>query len=298
MVVRRSVTTGSLNTANGSSALASNTTGDNNTATGSGALYNNITGNFNTAIGVAALTFSTTGYSNTATGAFALDQNTTGSSNTAIGDNALARNLTGSSNIALGITAGAALTTGDNNIDIGNGSLAGESSRIRIGTEGTQTATYIAGIRQAPLANGTALAVGITADGQMGVRASSARFKEAIKPMDKASEAILGLKPVTFRYKKDLDPKGVAQFGLVAEEVAKVNPDLVVADNQGKPFTVRYEEVNAMLLNEFLKEHKKVEEQATKLNAQANKIDSQASKIERLESALEKMGARLDANGL
>src|SRR5450432_3324271 len=192
-------TTGDANVAIGTSALFANTTGFLNTAIGAGALDLNTTGSLNTANGSSALASnttgdhnSTTGYSNTATGAFALDQNTTGSSNTAIGDNALARNLTGSSNIALGITAGAALTTGDNNIDIGNGGLAGESSRIRIGTEGTQTATYIAGIRQTQLANGTALAVGITADGQMGVRASSARFKEAIKPMDKASEAILG----------------------------------------------------------------------------------------------------------
>src|SRR5262249_1495793 len=138
----------------------------------------------------------------------------------------------------------------------------GETGVIRLGTDFVQTATYIAAIRQTPLTQGAALSVGITSTGQLGIRASSARFKEAIKPMDKTSESILDLKPVTFRYKKELDPERVPQFGLVAEEVAKVNPDLVVADNQGKPLTVRYEEVNAMLLNEFLKEHKKVEEQA------------------------------------
>ena len=136
-----------------------------------------------------------------------------------------------------------------------------ESNTIRIGTTGTQTATFIAGIRETPIAKGVALAVGITADGQLGVRASSARFKEAIKPMDKASEAIFSLQPVTFRYKKALDPQALPQFGLVAEQVAKVDPDLVARDEQGKPFSVRYEEVNAMLLNEFLKEHRKVEEQ-------------------------------------
>jgi hypothetical protein len=116
--------------------------------------------------------------------------------------------------------------------------------------------------------------------------------------MDKASQAILELKPVTFRYKKELDPKGAPQFGLVAEEVAKVNPDLVVADDQGKPFTVRYEEVNAMLLNEFLKEHKKVEEQTKTVEEQANKLETQATKIEQLENQLQQMAARLDAKGL
>ena len=164
----------------------------------------------------------------------------------------------------MGVVAGFNLTTGDNNIDIGNGGVAGEAGIIRIGTAGTQTATFIAGIREAPLAHGAAVAVGITADGQLGVRASSARFKEAIKPMDKASEAIFSLQPVTFRYKKELDPQALPQFGLVAEQVAKVNPDLVARDAEGKPFTVRYEEVNAMLLNEFLKEHRKVKSRATK----------------------------------
>src|SRR5204863_4439103 len=138
--------------------------------------------------------------------------------------------------------------------------VAGESNKIRIGTEGTHTATYIAGIGGAPLVHGAAVAVGITADGQLGVRASSARYKEAIKPMDKASEAILTLKPVTFRYKHELDPDGTSQFGLVAEEVEKVNPDLVVRDAEGKVNTVRYEAVNAMLLNEFLKEHGQVQQ--------------------------------------
>jgi Chaperone of endosialidase len=269
---------GSVNTALGSSALTLNTTGADNTAAGAVALASNTTGDGNTAIGGSTMYGNRTGFDNTATGSFALYINTTGSYNTATGFNALEHNLTGSNNIAMGMEAGAAIT-GDANIDIGNGGVAGESGRIRIGTERIHTATYIAGIRQAPLANGTALAVGITADGQLGVRVSSARFKKEIKPMDKASEAILGLKPVSFRYKKDLDPKGAPQFGLVAEEVAKVNPDLVVADDQGKPFTVRYEEVNAMLLNEFLKEHKKVEElQATvrKLEAAVDKLNADA----------------------
>ena len=161
----------------------------------------------------------------------------------------------------MGYSAGANLTAGDNNIDIGNAGVAGEAGVIRIGTIGTQTATFIAGIRGVPIIGGTE--VGVNASGQLGVRASSARYKNAIKPMDKASEAILALKPVTFRYKHDLDPKGIPQFGLVAEDVEKVNPDLVARDDQGKPYTVRYEAVNAMLLNEFLKEHKVQEQQAT-----------------------------------
>jgi predicted ribosome quality control (RQC) complex YloA/Tae2 family protein len=163
----------------------------------------------------------------------------------------------------LGYSAGANLTAGDNNIDIGNAGLAGEAGVIRIGTIGTQTATFIAGIRGVPIIGGTE--VGVNASGQLGVRASSERFKDAIKPMDKASEAILALKPVTFRYKHDLDPAGIPQFGLVAEQVEKVNPDLVARDDEGKPYTVRYEAVNAMLLNEFLKEHRKVEELEAKL---------------------------------
>jgi hypothetical protein len=169
----------------------------------------------------------------------------------------LYNNTSGSNNIALGTSAGINLTPGSNDIEIGNGGVANESGVIRIGTEGTQTATYIAGIMTSPLAVG--VAVGISPSGQLGVRASSARFKDAIRPMDKASEAILSLRPVTFHYKRKFDPTASPQFGLVAEEVEKVDPDLVARDAAGKPFTVRYEEVNAMLLNEFLKEHRKVE---------------------------------------
>src|SRR5262249_48782655 len=160
--------------------------------------------------------------------------------------------------IAVGSAAGVNLTTGSYNIDIGSGNwgVQGESNTIRIGAAPFQTATFIAGIRDTPLVHGTAVAVGITPDGQLGVRASSVRFKQLVKRRDKASEAIFSLQPVAFRYKKD--PAAVPQFGLVAEEVAKVNPDLVVPDVEGKPFTVRYDEINAMLLNEFLKEHRKV----------------------------------------
>jgi hypothetical protein len=263
---------GSGNTATGVATLELNQ-GNDNTATGGGALTGNQTGNNNTATGNLALEINFSGSSNTATGSLALQNNELGSNNTADGANVLIE-TSGSNNIALGANAGVNLTTGDNNIDIGNAGVAGESSKIRIGTEGTHTATYIAGIRQAPLVHGTALAVGITADGQLGVRASSARFKEAIKPMDKASEAILALKPVTFRYKKDLDPNCIPQFGLVAEDVEKVNPTLVARDEQGKPYTVHYEAVNAMLLNEFLKEHQTVQDLRATVAQQQKQIDA------------------------
>jgi hypothetical protein len=189
--------------------------------------------------------------------------NTTGNHNVATGSGALDSNTTGSENIALGDSSGSNLTTGNFNIDIGNFGVAGESGIIRIGSG--QSATFIAGIYNATSLGGAAVYVNST--GRLGTMTSSRRFKEQIKPMDKVSEAILGLKPVTFRYKRQLDPEAIPQFGLVAEEVAKVDPDLVVRDADGKPYTVRYEAVNAMLLNEFLKEHKKVEDLEKDLRA-------------------------------
>ena len=165
-----------------------------------------------------------------------------------------------------------------------------------MGTEGTHTVTYIAGIRGTPLANGAAIGVGITADGQLGVRASSARFKEAIRPIDKTSEAIFSLQPVTFRYKKD--PAALPQFGLIAEEVAKVNPDLVARDAEGRPFTVRYDEINAMLLNEFLKEHRKVQEQEATIAQLKAELQATATRqqtqIEALTTGLRKVSAQLE----
>jgi trimeric autotransporter adhesin len=179
-------------------------------------------------------------------------------------------NTTGSNNIALGNAAGSDLTTGNNNIDIGNIGVSAESNSIRIGTQGTQTATYVAGIFGATVMDG--VSVYVATDGHLGTVISSVRFKKDIQPMDKASEAILALKPVTFHYKTD--SMGRSQFGLIAEEVAKVNPDLVVQDKDGKPYTVRYDQVNAMLLNEFLKEHKRVEEQGAIITRQQKQIDA------------------------
>jgi hypothetical protein len=252
-------TTGSLNTATGSFALQKNTTGNDNTGLGFGTIFQNTTGSFNTATGVNALQQNTTGNENTANGLAALFNNTTGSFNTATGLQALVSNTTGNSNIAVGFNAGLNLTTGSNNIDIGNLGVAGEANKIRIGTKGTQKQTFVAGISGATVAGGVGVIV--NSNGQLGTVTSSERFKDAIKPMDKASEAILALKPVTFRYKHELDPDGIPQFGLVAEQVEKVNPDLVARDDTGKVYTVRYEAVNAMLLNEFLKAHRKAQQQ-------------------------------------
>ena len=291
--------TGSNNTANGASALFSNTTGNNNTATGLGALSSNTTGNDNTANGYQALFSNTTGINNTANGFGALNHDTTGHDNTGEGFQALLKDTTGSSNIALGSNAGTNLTTGSNNIDIGNNGIAGESNKIRIGKVGTQNGAFIAGIHGVTVAS----AVGVVVDvnGHLGTVTSSARFKEAIKPMDKASEAILSLEPVTFRYKHELDPDGVQQFGLVAEQVEKVNPALVVRDADGKINTVRYEAVNAMLLNEFLKEHRIVQEQQATIAAmksafakQETTIARQQNQIEGLTATVQKVSDRLE----
>jgi len=296
-------TTGNFNTAIGTATLLANT-GEENTATGAGALLFNTTGRENTAIGAFALIENRNGFDNTAVGDRALESNTSGVSNiaigalamqantsslfsvavgvgalmanqttgnTAVGHLALSSNTTGSENTAVGFQAGMNLTTGDSNIDIGNAGVAGESGTIRIGD--IQTATFIAGISGQTASDG--VAVYVNTDGKLGTLTSSARFKQDIHSMDKASEAILALKPVTFRYKQEIDRKSIPQFGLVAEDVEKVNPDLVARDAEGKPYTVRYEAVNAMLLNEFLKEHQKVQElekQVEKLTAGLQKV--------------------------
>ena len=294
-------TTGSDNTANGVQALYSNTTGGLNTATGLQALYKNTTGEDNTAAGLQALYSNTTGSQNTANGFDALANNTTGNNNTAVGIAALLENTTGASNIALGFQAGSNLTTGNNNIDIGNGGIPAEANTIRIGQQGTQTTTYIAGISGATASGG--VAVFVNADGQLGTLTSSARFKEAIKSMDNASEALFSLKPVTFRYKKGIDPKSTAQFGLVAEDVEKVNADLVVRDAEGKVYSVRYDAVNAMLLNEFLKEHRTVQElrttvakQEATIAQQQRGMDAVTARLDEQAAQIQKVSAQLEAS--
>ena len=251
-------TTGSSNTAIGRQALLHDTTGDNNTATGFQALFFNTTGLNNTANGYAALAFNT-GSRNTANGFEALFNNTTGSFNTANGSFALINNTTGSFNIALGYAAGASVTTADHVICIGT-TGANVSNSCYIGSIAGQTVG----------AGGTTCYV--DNDGKLGVILSARRFKTDITDMGATSEALLALHPVTFRYKPELDKTGIPQFGLVAEEVAKVNPDLVTHDAKGELSTVRYEAVNAMLLNEFLKEHRKVEEQSRKIHEQEASI--------------------------
>ena len=276
--------TESGNTANGANALFANTTGIVNTAMGRNALATNISGSVNTAMGNDALRNNTTGDSNTAVGNGALRSLNTGVNNTAVGDRALAGN-TGSFNTALGFRAGSNLTTGNNNIDIGFGVLgvAGESNTIRIGHG--QDATFIAGISGATAAGGAA--VFVTPNGHLGTTTSSARFKDEIKPMGNASEAILAFRPVSFRYKKEIDPQGIPEFGLVAEEVEKVNPALVIRDPEGRPYTVRYEQVNAMLLNEFLKEHKTVQEQGAMIARQQKAIEALTAGLQKMSTQLE-----------
>ncbi len=287
-----SLTTGANNTAVGFHALFSNVKGDNNTAVGSSALQNNTKGLANTAIGALAMQTNTTGNANAAFGMFTLFNNSTGFRNTAIGVESL-KKVNGSDNTGLGYEAGMNIDTGSFTICIGNPGVSGDTNTIRIGTTGVQTATFIAGISGVTVPSG----VGVIVDnnGKLGTIVSSARYKEGIKPMDKASEAILSLQPVTFRYKQQLDPDGIPQFGLVAEDVEKVNPNLVARDDQGKPYTVRYEAVNAMLLNEFLKEHRKVEQQQATITQLKSAVAKQESAIVQQGKNMEVMVAGLKA---
>ena len=290
-------TIGNFNTADGFLTLSANTTGNFNTANGAAALQNNTTGSNNTAAGKQALSKNITGSNNTAEGVNALFGNTTGNNNTANGEAALFRNTTGSSNIAVGVNAGSNLTIGNNNIHIGNVGVAGEANTIRVGMQGTQTRTFIAGISGVAVAGSAVVA---NANGQLGIAASSERFKDEIKPMDKASEAILALQPVTFYYKKEIDPTRTSQFGLVAEDVEKVNPALVMRDEQGKPYGVRYDKVNAMLLNEFLKEHRRVEKQSREILEQRAMItelkkgmDTVVAQLKEQSAQIQKVNAQL-----
>jgi Chaperone of endosialidase len=283
------------NTAVGYRALSSNTTGERNTAIGFQALANgNAFTNFsNTAVGDSALFSNTSGQSNTAMGGATLFNNVSGDFNTAVGPSALSNNVSGSGNIGIG-SPGGGNVTGDHNIDIGNPGVAGESNKIRIGEAAIHDGTFVAGISGIPV---TGAAVLVASGGQLGTMASSQRFKEEIKAMDTASEAILALKPVTFHYNKEIDPATIPQFGLVAEEVEKVNPDLVVHDKEGKPYSVRYDQVNAMLLNEFLKEHRKVHELEAKVANQQGDFEAnnakQQEQIRALTARLDKQAAQI-----
>ena len=263
------LTTGIGNTAVGWFSLFSNTDGSFNTALGAGTLLFNLgnqasgEGTQNTAIGTAALLNNTTGASNTATSTTALLNNTTGNDNVATGVRALFSNTTGSSNIAIGSSALPNNTSGNFNIAVGSGAggaITDAFNCIAIGHSGANVnqSCFIGNIRNAVVAP-DAMPVLIDSAGKLGTtNGSSRRFKTQIKPMDQASESILALKPVTFCYAGD--NTSTLQFGLIAEDVVEVNPELTVRDKAGELMSVRYDAVNVMLLNEFLKEHRKVEE--------------------------------------
>jgi uncharacterized coiled-coil protein SlyX len=279
-------TIGEENTANGAFALFNNTDGNQNTAVGDNVLFSNTEGTFNTATGDSALFSNTTGDGNTANGQSALFSNVAGDTNTAIGFLALG-SATGSNNIGLGVAAGFNMTTADNVISIGS---PGDGTAFTTGNR-----CFIGNIRGVDVGNGDGINVIIDSDGQLGTSNSSRRFKKDIKPMDQTSEAILSLKPVTFHYKNQ-DTKraeNTPQFGLIAEEVAEVNPDLVVRDADGEPFTVRYEQINAMLLNEFLKEHKRVNEQQATIAELKSTVAQQQKGMEVLTAQLREQAAQV-----
>ena len=284
-------TTGFSNTAVGVATLLNNTTGVENTAIGGGALSANTEGLDNAATGFGSLSHNTTGNSNTADGSGALFNNTTGDFNTAVGQGALQANTTGSANVALGVGAGGNVTTAENVICIG----------ATVGGANVSNRCYIGNIRSATTGNNNAIPVLIDSAGQLGTTSSSRRFKKEIKPMDKASESLLALKPVTFHYKSD--NTSTPQFGLIAEEVADINPDLVVRDEKGEIYTVRYDAVNAMLLNEFLKEHRTVQEQGATITQLKSMVEKQGAanaqqqkQIEALTAGLQKVSAQLEAS--
>jgi hypothetical protein len=288
--------TGSSNTAIGSGALGSNTSGESNTATGSGALSVNTTGSGNTANGANALPGSPFsfggGSNNTAVGVSTIVcEKGDLENNTAVGAYALVLDIGGGrNNIAIGYRAGVNLAgpgPANNNIEIGNPGAADISSpdqnTIRIGD--VQTRAFIAGIYGTTTGTPTTLPVIVDSNGQLGTAVSSERFKKDIKPMEGASQSILALKPVSFHYKSDTT--NTPQFGLVAEQVEKVNPDLVVPDKEGRPYSVRYDQVNAMLLNEFLKEHRKVNELESTVARLTTRLEEQDSKIAKISDLLE-----------
>ncbi len=249
---------GGYNNAVGYSALYHNTTGLQNNGSGYVSLYANTTGNYNSGYGAFTLYANTAGTGSNATGYGALYRNTTGTYNSAEGYFALGYNTTGGSNIAVGPYAGYNLTTGSSNIDIGSRGVAAETGVIRVGTQGTQKATYIAGVSGINVTGGATVVVNSL--GQLGVVSSSRRYKEDIRSMGDSSDRLLALRPVTFRYKKaDENGQKPKQYGLIAEEVAKVMPELVVYNQKGQPETVAYQTLAPLLLNELQREHGQVE---------------------------------------
>jgi hypothetical protein len=276
--------TASYNTAVGYIALQSNTTGGVNSALGWGALHANTTGTRNTAVGVNALGANNAD-DNTAVGYHALYNNAAGHTNTAVGEGTLS-NSTGDFNTAVGDGAGFNLTTGSGNVYIGTG--VG-------GLDGESNITRIANIAATPQGNGVFVTVE-SGGNKLGFQVSSGRYKEQIKPMEQASESLYRLAPVTFRYKKELDPQGTRQYGLIAEEVAKVEPDLVVNDEEGKPATLRFLSIQAMLLNEFLKEHKAFVEEQHKVEKLETTVATLMATVKEQVAQIQKINAHLESD--
>jgi hypothetical protein len=288
----QNLSSGVANTGLGWYSLFSDTAGSYNTGVGAGTLALN-TGDENTATGAGALLSNMGGVANTANGIFALVSNTVGTSNTAIGNRALSNNTTGSGNVALGVGAGNGVTTATSVICIRHQGANIDSS------------CFIENIRGVETNFADTLPVLVDSFGQLGTASSSRRSKKEIRPMDKTSEAILALKPVTFRFKSDA--AGIPQFGLIAEEVAEVNPDLIVRDKNGEVYTVRYDAVNAMLLNEFLKEHSKVQQLEATVAQQRNDFETTitelkkemkrvAARFEEQDAKIQKVSAQIELN--
>jgi len=288
-------TTGTYNTATGFGALSLNLVGSYNTANGPYCLYNN-TASLNQAFGFQAMFKNTTGSPNSAFGFRTLFSNTTGKSNVAIGVNALHGNISGSTNIAIGNNAGTNVTIGNNNIEIGNGGTSSDNNTIFIGVQGTQTQTFIAGIAGSAV---TGSDVVVNGSGKLGVVVSSARYKRDISDMGSSTDALMKLHPVTFTYKSD--PEAIKQYGLVAEEVDKVYPELVVHDDAGKVQSVRYSMLTSMLLNELQKQARKNEQQAEQIEQLAAQVAAQRAAFEQRLAAIERTtsaqatGVRLQA---
>ena len=299
-------TTGASNTGVGVSSLTANTTGYSNSADGARALLTNTTGNRNAAFGSDALRFSLSGHVNSAFGSDALRANTAGGYNSAFGGGALFSSTTGNFNVAVGYHAGVNQTTGSNNIYLANAGVAAESGQIKIGTAGTHTAAFVAGIRGVTTSIANAIPVLIDGSGQLGTVSSSRRVKKDIRDMGDATDRLLELRPVMFHYKQEQTlPSGgelPPEYGLIAEEVAEVFPDLVVYDDEGQPFTVKYHEMAPMLLNEMKKQRATAQEQQrsiAKLEAQEQTIEAQQREIAALTTRLARVESRVvDAQGL
>ena len=276
-------TGGYNNTAYGYQALQSNTTGGDNTAAGTSALQNNTTGIFNAAMGQFALVSNTTGGANVASGVNALQFNTTGNYNTAIGHLALENNTMGSNNTAIGFEAADAVSGGNsNNIEIGSQGAAGDSGAIRIGTPGTQTSFFAAGVNGVGVSGASVV---VSSSGQLGVVLSSERFKEDIRDMGEASSGLMRLRPVTFRYKQAYgDGSKPMDYGLIAEEVAQVYPDLAVKGADGQVETVQYQKLTPMLLNELQKQSLQIQGQSAEIQTQSELIRALEARLAALEA--------------